>query len=94
VYVGFLPEGDAGRQHADADEGQLRTLWEVRVFHHLHASNPVWTATFGDLTPAELVAAFLRAVVDAAGITRDPLDSAGMLDDPADNPSSDTTTSG
>jgi Domain of unknown function (DUF317) len=54
----------------------------------------VWVATFGDLTPVELVAAFPRAVVNPAGIARDLLDPARMLDDPADNPSSDTTTSG
>src|SRR6266540_162943 len=95
VYVGFLPEGDAGRQHASAgaDAGAAQTLWEVRAYHHPDAPSPVWTATFDDATPAELVAAFLAAVADPAGVTRDPLDPAGMLDNPAGNPQPDTTTS-
>jgi len=93
VYVGFLPEGDAGRQHADADAGATRTLWAVRAYRQPNAPSPVWSASFTDDTPAELIAAFLAAVADPAGITRDPLDPAGMLDDPADNPPPDTTTS-
>ena len=107
AYVGFLPEGDTGQQHlGDADGGASanwaaeaaaartpRVLWAVRAYRQPHAPTPVWTATFTDATPAELVAAFLAAVADPAGITRDPLDPAGMLDDPADNPRPDTTTS-
>jgi Domain of unknown function (DUF317) len=93
VYVGFLPEGKAGRQHAGAGAVAAQTLWEVRAYRRPNVPSPVWTATFDDLTPAELVAAFLAAAADPAGITRDPLDPAGMLDDPADNPPPDTTTS-
>jgi len=91
VYVGFLPEGDTGRLHVGADAGAARTLWEVRAYRHPDAAGPVWTATFDDDTPAELVAAFLAAVADPAGITRDPLDPAGMLDNLPTQP--DTATS-
>jgi hypothetical protein len=97
VYVGFLPEGDAGQPHHidDADGGASaeaptrRVLWQVRAYRHPNAARPVWTATFDEATPAELVAAFLAATADPAPLTRDPLDPAGMLD----NPSPDTTTS-
>ena len=77
---------------ADADVTRTpRVLWQVRAYRHPNAPSPVWTATFTDDTPAELVAAFLAAVADPAGITRDPLDPAGMLHDP--NPQPDTPTS-
>ena len=100
VYVGFLPEGDTGRQQHidDADGGATadyaadagaaptpRVLWQVRAYRHPNTPSPVWTAAFTDDTPAELVAAFLAAAADPTGVTRDPLDPAGMLDDP--NPS-------
>jgi Domain of unknown function (DUF317) len=93
VYVGFRPGGEGGRQHAGGGAGGTRTLWEVRAYRHPNAPSPVWTATFDEATPAELVAAFLTAVAEPVGITRDLLDPAGMLDDPADNPQPDTTTS-
>jgi hypothetical protein len=103
VYVGFLPEGDAGQPHYidDADGGASadwaagavaptrRVLWQVRAYRHPNAARPVWTAAFDEATPAELVAAFLAATADPAPVTRDPLDPAGMLDDS----SPDTATS-
>ena len=96
VYVGFLPEGDAGHpQHvgdadggaaadwaADAEAPTRRVLWRIRAYRHPNAARSVWTATFDDATPAELVAAFLAATADPAPVTRDPLDPAGMLDNP------------
>lgn len=100
VYVGFLPEGDTGRpQHIDdADGGATadyaaadaaptpRVLWQVRAYRQPNAARPVWTASFTDDTPAELIAAFLTATADPAGLTRDPLDPAGMLHDSRPEP--------
>jgi hypothetical protein len=100
VYAGFLPEGDAGQSHhiGDADGGASadwaadavaptrRALWQVRAYRHPNAPSPMWTATFDEATPAELVATFLAGVADPAPLTRDPLDPAGMLDHPPTQP--------
>ncbi len=52
--VGFLPE--SAICHYDGH------LWVIQVHATPDAPEPEWTATFGEHTPADLVAAFLRAM--------------------------------